>query len=327
MNGTANAFDNFTQPTNETDVVEEDEENVIGFNDYVVLFYGWIALIPNSFLLYVIIKNKLQKKISYLYVAAYASTNILTGFAFICSAVRRFILSSFDPFHLTPSQCLVQAFYLSIYICCDILGVAIPVLISFERFIAVMSHRLYSLMNLKVACYLLGLVGVTIIADVVYCWVSVYMLPDDFIIPAACTAALYSVDDYDFFHRVYLTTLSYCALAFYAGALLAIVCRRDKGNSVRAAQMKREAVITRRLSYLILLTLFFQALPLTLSFVEIEMETMETISIVIYVADILNMATFVLIFSAINPELRKGFLQICCRKRVSVATSGGPTKK
>uniref|UniRef100_A0A5S6QCA6 G-protein coupled receptors family 1 profile domain-containing protein n=1 Tax=Trichuris muris TaxID=70415 RepID=A0A5S6QCA6_TRIMR len=253
----------------------------------------------------------------------YAIANILTGFAFICSAVRRFILSTYTPFSLTPLQCLIQAFYLSIYVCCDILGVAIPVLISFDRFIAVMSYRLYSLMTLRVACCLLGLVTLTIIADLIYCWISVCSLPDDFAIPATCTAALYSVEEYDFFHRMYLTVLSYCALAFYAGALMTIVCRRDKENSVRAAQMKREAVITRRLSYLILLTLFFQTLPLTLSFVEIEMTTMAKISIVIYVADVLNMSTFVLIFSAINPELRKGFLQICCRKRASVA---GQTK-
>uniref|UniRef100_A0A5S6QCK5 Uncharacterized protein n=1 Tax=Trichuris muris TaxID=70415 RepID=A0A5S6QCK5_TRIMR len=69
MNVTVGAT-NLTSFANETDLEEEvHEQNAIGINDYVVLFYGWIALIPNSLLLYVIIRNKLQKKISYLYVA------------------------------------------------------------------------------------------------------------------------------------------------------------------------------------------------------------------------------------------------------------------
>ncbi|KRX86969.1 hypothetical protein T4B_18 [Trichinella pseudospiralis] len=309
---------NFSE--NATEVQPESEHYSLGFHDYIILVYGLIALIPNSCLLYVIIKNKLQKRVSYLYVAAYAMSNILTGFAFICSAIRRFVISTAPLYTLHPLQCMSQAFYVSIYQGCDILGVAIPALISFDRFVAVTSHRIYSRMNLKTAWGFIGLVGIIIAIDVVGCWVSAALIPEDVLIVATCVDVTYVMETFSYAHRILLTILSYASLGFYVGALLAILCRPSTGNSVRAAQLKREAVITKRLSYLIILTFFVQTMPLTIDFIELSDDVANVVVIVTFLADYLNMATFVLIFSAINPELRKGFLQLCCKKSAAVAS-------
>ncbi|CDW58203.1 selenocysteine specific elongation factor [Trichuris trichiura] len=279
--------------------------------DMLNALYGFFALVPNALLLIVIVGQRLPRKPFYFCIAAFAASNVLSGIAFILSACRRFYLYTRPPYTLLPIECMLQAIHLTIFPICDVLNVTTSALISLERFLALASNRLAQKNNMfKVVKATLAVIGVISLTDTALCWHSAAQLKHR--ISAVCRNAEVVSEAYYEMHMILVTVLAYLALLFYLLAFAAMVFRRKTTSTIRAIQLRREIVITRRLSFLILSTLLVVILPLTISFV-IDLADYPIIEQLFWICDTIHVSLFVFIYSASNPELRFGILRLMNR--------------
>ncbi|KFD73288.1 hypothetical protein M514_08115 [Trichuris suis] len=291
--------------------------------DMLNALYGFFALVPNALLLIVIVGQRLPRKPFYFCIAAFAASNVLSGVAFIMSSCRRFYLYTRPPYTLLPIECMLQAIHLTIFPICDVLNVTTSALISLERFLALASNRLAQKNNMfKVVKATLAVIGVISLTDTALCWHSAAQLERR--ISAICRNAEVVSAAYYEMHMILVTVLAYLALLFYLLAFAAMVFRRKATSTIRAIQLRREIVITRRLSFLILSTLLVVILPLTISFV-IDLGDYPMIEQLFWICDTIHVSLFVFIYSASNPELRFGILRLLNRilpwRRNSTATT------
>uniref|UniRef100_A0A5S6Q6X2 G-protein coupled receptors family 1 profile domain-containing protein n=1 Tax=Trichuris muris TaxID=70415 RepID=A0A5S6Q6X2_TRIMR len=280
-------------------------------HDVLNALYGFFAFVPNALLLVVIIGQRLPRKPFYVCITAFAASNALSGVAFILSACRRFYLYTLPPYTLLPIECMLQGFHLTVFPICDVLNVTTSALISLERFLVLASNRLAQKNNMfKVVKGTLAVIGLISLTDTALCWCSAARLQKR--VSAICRNADVVSEEYYEMHMILVTVLAYLALLFYLCAFAAMVCRRRTTTTIRTIQLRREIVITRRLSFLILSTLLVVILPLTMSFV-IDLADYPMLETLFWICDTVHVSLFVFIYTARNPELRFGIQRLVHR--------------
>ncbi|XP_003376957.1 nucleolar MIF4G domain-containing protein 1 [Trichinella spiralis] len=234
----------------------------------VYVVFGITDFIMNMLLTFLVVKDHTLKKMKK-YLTGYAIGSALTGCAFAWLNLR-LLLNYKNLTLITTLQCMVHNLDLTLLqigeSCISLCIFAMSV----DRFVAIHWPRIVQTYGNKVSngLWIFALVFVGI--DTTASWLfSIRFSEPQYVVLSSCLYKFTVDKAYYIIHYSICALLGYITIALYAFVMLAVKKKRSESDHVRSIQLKREAVIMRRVLILVISTFFLQNLPETLHLIDI----------------------------------------------------------
>ncbi|KRZ14931.1 hypothetical protein T11_386 [Trichinella zimbabwensis] len=234
----------------------------------VYVVFGITDFIMNMLLTFLVVKDRSLKKMKK-YLSGYAIGSALTGCAFAWLNLR-LLLNYKNLTLITPLQCMVCNLDLTLLqvgeSCISLCIFAMSV----DRFVAIHWPRIVQTYGNKVSNGLWISALVIVGIDTTASWLfSIRFSEPQYVVLSSCLYK-FTVDKmYYIIHYSICALLGYITVALYAFVMVTVKKKRSESDHVRSIQLKREAVIMRRVLILVISTFFLQNLPETLHLIDI----------------------------------------------------------
>ncbi|KRZ97586.1 hypothetical protein T08_10365 [Trichinella sp. T8] len=234
----------------------------------VYVVFGITDFIMNMLLTFLVVKDHSLKKMKK-YLTGYAIGSALTGCAFAWLNLR-LLLNHKNLILITTLQCMVHNLDLTLLqvgeSCISLCIFAMSV----DRFVAIHWPRIVQTYGNKVSnglwIFALVFVGIDTIASWLF---SVRFSEPQYVVLSSCLYKFTVDKAYYIIHYSICALLGYITIALYAFVMFSVKKKRSESDHVRSIQLKREAVIMRRVLILVISTFFLQNLPETLHLIDI----------------------------------------------------------
>ncbi|KRY01456.1 hypothetical protein T4E_7760 [Trichinella pseudospiralis] len=234
----------------------------------VYVVFGITDFIMNILLTFLVIKDRSLKKMKK-YLSGYAIGSALTGCAFAWLNLR-LLLNYKNLTLITPLQCMVCNLDLTLLqvgeSCISLCIFAMSV----DRFVAIHWPRIVQTYGNKVSNGLWISALVIVGIDTTASWLfSIRFSEPQYVVLSSCLYKFTIDKIYYIIHYSICALLGYITIVLYAFVMVTVRKKRSESDHVRSIQLKREAVIMRRVLILVISTFFLQNLPETLHLIDI----------------------------------------------------------
>ncbi|VDO97273.1 unnamed protein product [Soboliphyme baturini] len=227
------------------------------------LIGGLITIITNIFILAACAKIKrLTKEVVML--IGFSVGNVVMSIGYICAAGRWYYVYFSGHWLMKRSECIVQSVHITMFHIGEKFTLTLIVLISVDRLVAILSTKFYSKLCKKTIIKSVIATSLCSTVDYIVSFFIVYFAGrHDKAISANCDhEAVLGPLLFDV-HIGVLLAASYSSSIIYLIALTLTTCHRHVSGEWRAARLKRQATITKRVGFLIITEFIFLAIPFT----------------------------------------------------------------
>ncbi|VDP18237.1 unnamed protein product [Soboliphyme baturini] len=206
---------------------------------------GILSLAINILVIFTLAKTRLVDK-TLIMIIAFAVLLILNSFGAISSGIRRIYYKLAGESLLTPLQCMVVGVHIWFYNVSETSISMLIVFISVDRLVAMISISFYQRITIKTVSIILGL------------FVAIACADGDCFFNDILPPIFYSV------HKLWFLSSGYVSISIYAVAMMVRYCKHSNSTALRTIEERRERVVTKRLSLILLATFAFVSFPFSI---------------------------------------------------------------
>lgn len=193
-----------------------------------------------------------------------ALADLINSLAYFGYGLRGFVIARMAPFLMTPFQCMIQGYHITFFEIGEAASSLMTMFVSLDRLIAMVFIGYYRNLG-KIYIYtIIGFVAAYTLIDVIVSWIGSSMMEQKKQYPARCGHPQSVPSYYYTWHTIQIITCGYISIILYLSAILVMKLKQSSTSSVHAAQIKREAAVTKRIAIVIMTMFFLQILPSTI---------------------------------------------------------------
>lgn len=166
--------------------------------------------------------------------------------------------------YMSPFECMKIRIHLTLFEIGEMVGSWFLMLISVERLLAMAWFNWYRATYHRYNMYFIVFICMYGLIDVTISWVGSSFLDQTKCISARCEHDLSVSSYYYTWHTLQMIICGYVSILTYLSALIILKINTKPGSTILAAQRKREATVTKRITLVITTTFIMQILPSTI---------------------------------------------------------------
>ncbi|VDO91928.1 unnamed protein product [Soboliphyme baturini] len=200
-------------------------------------------------------------------------------------------------------ECLLKRAHVTLYNTGEDLMSSLLLLISLDRFVAMVSTEMYGKLSRKTVLLLLNLVVMSALIDGLFIWTYI-LLDGGEMVSAMCLQNSVVPRLQYFIHVYFMLFASYASVVIYVAAI--ICSRMQRQADVYSWQLKREMIVTKRLAFIIISNFVLNAVPLTVfTSVKYESNIFEVLNLFIWRLTSLDQIMQILLYAWLHPDVHK----------------------
>ncbi|CDW59113.1 hypothetical protein TTRE_0000744301 [Trichuris trichiura] len=308
---------------NLTSNVTEKESNDATFEqtvrNWIFVVSGILAIFANSALLTLIYRSN-DVKARNKFIAGYALGSAVLGVGYIVNHGRQLEPSFQWPENMSPLECMVQCFNITLFKIGDLLVVISILYMSIDGLTAIVPG-VNPYTKEKVINGLVWFTGFVIALDVMFAWISAAV--NKTVLPICYHRAM--VGEYSFLiHYWGLVCMGYLSTIFYVIAIIMLKRRKASSSGIREIQMKREYEVMKQIILIIGNSFLLEAVPISLELSCSFMRFNPAFANSIWLLQAINLSIYAIFRILKHPSCQAYFKKILTfPKRKTVQVLGG----
>ncbi|KRZ61401.1 hypothetical protein T02_14253, partial [Trichinella nativa] len=271
------------------------------------IIFGIIAFISNVCLLAVVLRERQIKRTQKL-VAAYAVGCAISGAGFAAAFIRRITIICKQNY-IMPLECMYKTPHLTLYAIGESLTSLCVFFMSIDRLVAIIYSNKIKQWKKYLTNRLLVLTVILTSADVLWAWMSAWQKGNRLIL-ALCYRAQVVSSTYYVTHFLWSSILGYVTLILYSFTIAFLRKKRSTSSGIRSIQLKREALISKRIMIIVFFTFILQNVPTSLRLYAMFTHHVFFVPDQLWCVHCINLSIYAIYYIAISLNIKKFLMKI-----------------